>query len=64
VAKRGAKGAIGVSYRHGVSAGLPVGARVKCADNSGDKNSSDIGVIGLKGRLRKLISASRLEIWL
>ncbi|MCR6623528.1 MAG: 50S ribosomal protein L14 [Candidatus Verstraetearchaeota archaeon] len=58
MAKRGAKGAVGVSYRHGVSAGLPVGARLKCADNSGAKIVQVIGVVGLKGRLRRLMSAS------
>lgn len=58
MAKRGAKGAIGVSYRHGVSAGLPVGAILKCADNSGAKMVQIIGVIGLKSRLRRLPSAS------
>ncbi|MEM1549097.1 MAG: 50S ribosomal protein L14 [Candidatus Methanomethylicia archaeon] len=58
MAKRGAKGAIGVSYRHGVSAGLPVGAMLKCADNSGAKIVQIIGVTKLKSRLRRLPSAS------
>jgi len=58
MAKRGIKGAIGVSYRHGVSPGLPVGAYVKCADNSGAKVVQIIGVLGSKTRLRRLPEAA------
>jgi len=57
VAKRG-RGAVGVSYRHGVSPGLPVGAYVKCADNSGAKVVQIIGVVGSKTRLRRLPQAA------
>ncbi|MCS7096993.1 MAG: 50S ribosomal protein L14 [Candidatus Methanomethylicia archaeon] len=58
MAKRGAKGAVGVSYRHGVSPGLPAGAYVKCADNSGARIVQIIGVVGIKTRLRRLPAAS------
>ena len=41
-----------------VSVGLPVGAVMNCADNTGAKNLYVISVKGIKGRLNKLPSAS------
>lgn len=58
MAKRGVKGAVGVSYRHGVSAGITMGSRLKCVDNSGAKIIKVIGVVDAKTRLRRLPSAS------
>ncbi|KAJ2722618.1 60S ribosomal protein L23 [Coemansia sp. Benny D115] len=37
--------------------GLPVGAVINCADNSGAKNLNIIAVFGIKGRLSRLPSA-------
>lgn len=41
-----------------VSLGLPVGAVMNCADNSGAKNLYTIACFGIKGHLSKLPSAS------
>ena len=51
-----AKGMIGQKQK--ISRGLPVGAILKCADNSGAKELRLIQVMGYKGRLRRLPSAS------
>jgi large subunit ribosomal protein L14 len=51
-----AKGIVGSRLKF--SKGLPVGALIKCADNSGAKLLRLIQVIGYKGRLRRLPSAS------
>ncbi|KAJ1670311.1 60S ribosomal protein L23A, partial [Coemansia sp. RSA 25] len=37
--------------------GLPVGAVINCADNSGAKNLNIIAVFGIKGRLSRLPAA-------
>jgi large subunit ribosomal protein L23e len=50
--KRGRGGATGAKFR--VTLGLPVGAVVNCADNSGAKNLYIIAVCGIKGRLNRL----------
>ncbi|KAN0019204.1 hypothetical protein ACTFIU_002408 [Dictyostelium citrinum] len=47
--------AVGSNYR--VSLGLPVGAVMNSADNSGAKNLYVIAVKGIKGRLNRLPSA-------
>jgi len=54
--KRGRK-ARGVSKFH-ITRGLPTGARLVVADNSGAKIVQLIAVIGYRGRLRRLPSAS------
>ncbi len=51
-----AKGA--VAQRARVSRGIPVGAIVKCADNSGARALRVIQVTGYKGRLRRVPSAA------
>ena len=58
MAKRGGRVAVGVSYRHGASAGLPVGAYLKCSDNSGAKIVQILGVVRSKTRLRRIPQAS------
>ena len=40
-----------------ISRGLPVGARIKCADNTGARELKLIQVVGYKGRLRRMPSA-------
>jgi len=50
-----AKGAI--AQRARVSRGIPVGAIVKCADNSGARALRVIQVTGYKGRLRRVPAA-------
>ncbi|MHA1607630.1 MAG: 50S ribosomal protein L14 [Candidatus Freyarchaeota archaeon] len=52
---RGPKLRAGIKPR--VSRGLPVGARVICADNSGAKVVQIISVIGYKGRLNRYPTA-------
>ncbi|KAJ2160126.1 hypothetical protein GGF46_002496 [Coemansia sp. RSA 552] len=51
----------GVYQRSGnkfrMSLGLPVGAVINCADNSGAKNLNIIGVRGIKSRLNRLPAA-------
>jgi len=51
-----ARGAAG--QRRKISRGLPVGSLIKCADNSGAKVLKIIQVVGYKGRLRRVPSAS------
>ena len=58
MAKRGAKTIRGISYRPGLSRGLPVGAYVKVADNSGVYYVQIIAVKGQKTRLRRLPTAT------
>jgi len=45
-------------WRPKISRGLPVGALIRCADNTGAKELRIIQVIGYKGRLRRVPSAS------
>ncbi|UYV62461.1 RPL23 [Cordylochernes scorpioides] len=52
----GRGGAVGAKFR--VTLGLPVGAVLSCADNSGAKNLYVIAVNGIKGRLNRLPAAS------
>ena len=52
------KGAAGVGSRRHIAAGLQVGSYVKVADNSGAKEAMIIGVIGYKGRLRRIPPAA------
>ena len=51
-----AKGMIG--GRPKISAGLPAGSVLKCADNTGAKGLRLIQVTGYKGRLRRIPSAA------
>ena len=51
-----ARGTIGQRIR--VTAGLPLGSLIKCADNTGARELRIIQVIGYKGRLRRVPSAS------
>ncbi|CAI5723387.1 unnamed protein product [Hyaloperonospora brassicae] len=53
--KRGRGGASGNKFR--MTLGLPVGAVMNCADNSGAKNLYIIAVCGIKGRLNRLPAA-------
>uniref|UniRef100_A0A2I3TE45 60S ribosomal protein L23 n=1 Tax=Pan troglodytes TaxID=9598 RepID=A0A2I3TE45_PANTR len=53
--KRGRGGSSGVNFR--ISVGLPVGAVINCADNTGAKNLYIISVKGIKGRLNRLPAA-------
>uniref|UniRef100_A0A2I3H101 60S ribosomal protein L23 n=1 Tax=Nomascus leucogenys TaxID=61853 RepID=A0A2I3H101_NOMLE len=53
--KRGRGGSSGVKFR--ISVGLPVGAVINCADNTGAKNLYIISVKGIKGRLNRLPTA-------
>ncbi|MCD6485066.1 MAG: 50S ribosomal protein L14 [Candidatus Odinarchaeota archaeon] len=56
MSKRGFGG--GGQIRHVPSRGLPVGARLKCADNSGAKILQIISVIGYKTRLNRYPTAT------
>jgi ribosomal protein L14 len=40
-----------------IARGLPIGAKILCADNSGAKELQIITVYGYKGKLRKLAKA-------
>jgi large subunit ribosomal protein L23e len=51
----GRGGAVGLKFA--VTLGLPVGAVVNCADNTGAKSLEIISVSGIKGRLNRLPSA-------
>ncbi|KAJ2005770.1 60S ribosomal protein L23A [Coemansia thaxteri] len=51
----GRGGAAGNKFR--MTLGLPVGAVINCADNSGAKNLNIIAVFGIKGRLSRLPAA-------
>lgn len=55
MSKRGRGGASGAKFR--ISLGLPVGAVMNCADNTGAKNLFVIAVYGIRGRLNRLPSA-------
>ncbi|KAI8322336.1 60S ribosomal protein L23 [Martensiomyces pterosporus] len=55
MSKRGRGGASGNKFR--MTLGLPVGAVINCADNSGAKNLNIIAVAGIKGRLSRLPAA-------
>uniref|UniRef100_A0A915EMU9 Large ribosomal subunit protein uL14 n=1 Tax=Ditylenchus dipsaci TaxID=166011 RepID=A0A915EMU9_9BILA len=55
MSKRGRGGASGAKFR--VTLGLPVGAVINCADNTGAKNLFVIAVYGIRGRLNRLPSA-------
>lgn len=52
----GKGGATGGKFR--MSLGLPVGAVINCADNTGGKNLYVIAVSGIRGRLNRLPAAS------
>ena len=54
--KRGRGGAVGAKFR--MTLGLPVGAVMNCADNSGAKNLYIIAVSGTHARLNRLPAAS------
>eukprot|EP00742_Colponemidia_sp_Colp-10_P000047 GILJ01000053.1.p1 GENE.GILJ01000053.1~~GILJ01000053.1.p1 ORF type:complete len:161 (-),score=26.90 GILJ01000053.1:116-538(-) len=56
MSKRGRGGATGNKMR--MTLGLPVGAVMNCADNTGAKNLYCIAVKGIKGKLNRLPSAS------
>jgi large subunit ribosomal protein L14 len=52
-------GGKGVSqYRPKIARGLPTGAIIRCADNTGAKELRIVQVLGYKGRLRRIPSAS------
>lgn len=51
----GRGGSSGGKFR--ISLGLPVGAVINCADNTGAKNLYIIAVKGIKGRLNRLPAA-------
>ncbi|KFP58155.1 60S ribosomal protein L23, partial [Cathartes aura] len=51
----GRGGSSGAKFR--ISLGLPVGAVINCADNTGAKNLYIISVKGIKGRLNRLAAA-------
>ncbi|KAL6038863.1 hypothetical protein STEG23_031173 [Scotinomys teguina] len=55
MSKRGHGGSSGAKFR--ISLGLPVGAVINCADNTGAKNLYIISVKGIKGRLNRLPAA-------
>ncbi|HID17947.1 TPA: 50S ribosomal protein L14 [Candidatus Bathyarchaeota archaeon] len=46
-----------VEYRPKVARGLPTGAMVRCADNTGAKELKIIQVMGYKGRIRRVPTA-------
>eukprot|EP01083_Nonionella_stella_P110736 324260_1 len=56
MSKRGRSGASGAKFK--ISCGLPTGALLNCADNSGAKNLYIFGVKGWGGRLNRLPTAS------
>ncbi|MHA1579135.1 MAG: 50S ribosomal protein L14 [Candidatus Freyarchaeota archaeon] len=55
--KRG-RGRVGALFVPDISRGLNVGSKIPCADNSGAKTVEIISVIGYKGRLNRIASAS------
>merc|ERR1712240_131706 len=55
MSKRGRGGSAGGKFR--IALGLPVGAVINCADNTGAKNLFVIAVGGIKGRLNRLPAA-------
>jgi len=56
MSKRGRGGQVGAKLR--VSLGLPVGAIINCADNSGAKNLYIISAYGIRGHLNRLPQAA------
>lgn len=52
----GKRGSTGSKFR--ISLGLPVGAIINCADNSGAKNLNMIAAFGVRGRLNRLPAAA------
>merc|ERR1711974_322245 len=56
MSKRGRGGTAGAKFR--ISLGLPVGAVINCADNTGAKNLYIIAVGGIRGRLNRLPAAA------
>merc|ERR1711915_674848 len=56
MSKRGRGGSAGGKFR--ISLGLPVGAVMSCADNTGAKNLYIIAVQGVRGRLNRLPAAA------
>ncbi|XP_031559106.1 60S ribosomal protein L23 [Actinia tenebrosa] len=56
MSKRGRGGTAGGKFR--IALGLPVGAVINCADNTGGKNLYIIAVKGIKGRLNRLPAAA------
>jgi large subunit ribosomal protein L14 len=46
-----------IEYRPKIAKGLPTGAIIRCADNTGAKELRIIQVIGYKGRLRRVPTA-------
>ncbi|CAG0922573.1 unnamed protein product [Notodromas monacha] len=56
MSKRGRGGTAGAKFR--IALGLPVGAVMNCADNTGAKNLFVIAVYGVGGRLNRLPSAA------
>merc|ERR1712226_661866 len=55
MSKRGRGGSSGSKFR--ITLGLPVGAVMNCADNTGAKNLYIISVKGISGRLNRLPAA-------
>lgn len=55
MSKRGRGGVSGTKYK--MALGLPVGATINCADNTGAKNLYILSVVGIGGRLNRLPSA-------
>ena len=55
MSKQGRGGSSGAKFQ--ISLGLPVGAVINCADNTGAKNLYIISVKGIKGRLNRLPAA-------
>ena len=53
--RKGKKGSSGAKFR--ISLGLPVGAVMNCADNTGAKNLYIIAVKGIRGRLNRMPAA-------
>ncbi|KSW12365.1 50S ribosomal protein L14 [Pyrodictium occultum] len=52
------KGGAGAGSRRHIAPGLQVGSYVRVADNSGAKEAMIIGVIGYRGRLRRIPPAA------
>merc|ERR1712194_528573 len=61
MSKRGRGGAVGNKFH--TSLGLPVGAVMNCADNSGAKNLYVIAVCGIRGRLNRLPAAGSGDLF-
>ena len=55
MSKQGRGGSSGAKFR--ISLGLPVGAVINCADDTGAKNLYIISVKGINGRLNRLPAA-------